>query len=79
MYAAYPGERPVISGGRPIGGWQTGDGALWTARVDEAAAGTWNFHQLFVNGQRRVRARTPNQGYLYTADILAPIDRGEVV
>jgi len=77
-YAAYPGERPVISGGRPIGGWQKGDGALWTAVVPEVKAGTWYFHQLFVNGARRTRARTPNQGYLYTEDVLAPIDRAKV-
>ena len=77
VYAAYPGERPVISGGRPIRGWQQGDGAFWTAQIDEVRSGTWVFHQLFVNGQRRVRARTPNQGYLYTADILTPFDRGK--
>ena len=29
-YAAYPGEKPVISGGRIIGGWQKSDGPLWT-------------------------------------------------
>ena len=62
VYAAYPGERPVISGGRPIRGWQQGDGALWTAQIDEVRSGAWNFHQLFVNGQRRVRARTPEPG-----------------
>jgi hypothetical protein len=76
-YAAYPGERPVISGGRPISGWRRGEGALWTADVPEARTGTWAFHQLFVNGQRRTRARTPNAGYLYTADILAPFDHSK--
>jgi hypothetical protein len=75
-YAAYPGERPLISGGRPIGGWRRGPGELWTADVPEARAGAWTFHQLFVNGQRRTRARTPNVGYLYSQDILAPFDRG---
>lgn len=77
-YAAYPGERPVISGGRSIGPWQKGDGPLWTAAIPAVKAGTWYFHQLFVNGERRTRARTPNQGYLYTEDVLAPIDRSKV-
>jgi hypothetical protein len=77
-YAAYPGELPVISGGRPVTGWRPGAGALWTTELPAVKAGTWYFHQLFVNGQRRTRARTPNQGYLYTADVLAPIDRAKV-
>jgi hypothetical protein len=76
-YAAYPGEQPVISGGRPISGWRKGEGALWTTTIPAVAAGAWTFHQLFVNDQRRTRARTPNQGYLYTQDVLAPFDRSK--
>jgi hypothetical protein len=66
-YAAYPGERPVLSGGRAIGGWTKGEGKIWRAQIPEVKAGEWYFHQLFVNGQRRTRARTPNEGYLRTA------------
>ena len=76
-YAAYPGEKPVLSGGRPITGWRKGEQALWTVRIPDVEKGHWYFHQLFVNGQRRTRARTPNQGYLYTAGILAPFDRSK--
>ena len=71
-YAACAGERPVISGGRPITGWQKGDGALWQTTVPGVKEGRWYFHQLFVNGERRTRARTPNVGYLYTEGIIAP-------
>ncbi len=77
VYAAYPGERPIISGGRRITTWRKTDGPLQTAHIDDVQAGNWVFHQLFVNGRRCVRARTPNQGYLYTADVLAPIDRAK--
>ena len=73
-YAAATGERPVISGGRPITGWRKAEGALWKAEVPGVKEG-WVFHQLFVNGLRRTRARTPNIGFLYTEGILAPIDR----
>ena len=76
VYAAFPGERPVLSGGRIITGWTKGTGKVWTVRVVDlrtskpgAAARSdqpWYFHQLFVNGQRRTRARTPNAGYLKT-------------
>lgn len=74
-YAAYPGETPVISGGKEITGWERvtdaellkqAGGALWMARVPQAKQGQWYFRELFVNGQRRQRARTPNQdAYLY--------------
>ncbi len=77
VYTAFSGERPVVSGGRIIGGWQKGDGGLWTTTIDDVRAGAWTFHQLFVNGERRTCARTPNEGYLYTADVLAPIDRAK--
>jgi hypothetical protein len=65
VYAAYRGERPVFSGGRVIRGWQPGPGRLWHASVPEAKTGAWVFQQLFVNGQRRTRARTPNKGFFY--------------
>ncbi len=72
-YAAYPDEKPVLSGGRPITGWRKGEGGVWTAEVPQAKAGAWYFHQLFVNGERRQRARHPNQGYLTTAGPLPGI------
>ena len=73
-YQAYPGEKPVISGGKAIRGWQADDsaqsrercgGKLW--RVDLSAA-QWRFNQLFVNGQRRIRARIPNKGSFLRSD-----------
>lgn len=76
-YAAYSGEKVVVSGGRSIGGWQKGNGGVWTTIVPGVKEGTWYFHQLFVNGSRRTRARTPNKGYLYTEGILAPFDRAK--
>ena len=63
VYAAAEGEKPIISGGRPITGWKKGDANTWTAQIPEVKAGQWYFRQLFVNGRRAVRARTPNQGF----------------
>lgn len=76
-YAADAGQHPVISGGRTITGWQKGEGAIWQTTVPEVKQGQWYFHQLFVGGQRRTRARTPNQGYLYTEGILAPFNHAK--
>ena len=59
FYEAAPGERPIISGGRVITGWRQ-EGALLVADVPEAANRQWTFGALWVNGERRVPARTPN-------------------
>ncbi|MCS7222703.1 MAG: right-handed parallel beta-helix repeat-containing protein [Anaerolineae bacterium] len=72
-YVAYPGEHPILSGGQPITNWQraTTDGRpLWMAVLPEVAEGKWFFRQLWVNGQRRQRARHPNYGYLRVAELL---------
>ena len=46
--------------GRPYGAREArGEGNLWVADVPEAKQG-WNFRQLFVGGERQIRARTPN-------------------
>ncbi|MFH1739416.1 MAG: right-handed parallel beta-helix repeat-containing protein [bacterium] len=65
-YAAYPGERPAISGGRLIEGWYAKDvdgKALWCADVPDVKQGKWWFRELFVNGERRPRTRLPKTGY----------------
>jgi hypothetical protein len=57
IYAAHPGETPVISGGQSITGWTSAGGGMYRASV-----GALRFRQLYVNGLRAVRARTPNAG-----------------
>ncbi len=57
VYSAYPGETAVVSGGRPITGWLEVGGGLFAAPV-----GSLRFRQLYVNGNRAVRARTPDAG-----------------
>lgn len=59
-YAASPGAEVVWSGGRRITGWKKGPSAIWTTQVPEVKAGQWYFRQLFINGKRAIRARTPN-------------------
>ena len=62
-YAAAPGEKVILNGGRKIAGWKKGANEIWTAEVPEVKDGKWYPRQLFVNGQRAIRARTPNQGW----------------
>ena len=65
IIAAYRDEIPVLSGGRPITGWKkvSGKPGLWQAEVPEVREGKWYFRQLFINGKRQQRARTPNTGF----------------
>ncbi len=74
-YGAYPGERPVFSGGTPIVGWERADDGLWTAHLSGVEAGARYFRQLFVGGRRRTRARIPDRGYLQLQSIINPFDR----
>ncbi|MBI5819038.1 MAG: right-handed parallel beta-helix repeat-containing protein [Verrucomicrobia bacterium] len=65
IYEAARSAKPVFSGGRRITGWQRGADGVWTAQVPEVKAGQWYFEQLWVNGKRATRARSPNKFYYY--------------
>ncbi len=72
VYAAQAGERPVLSGGRPLTKWtveQVNGKTCWVTDIPEVAAGTWYFTQLFVNGVRRSRTRLPRQGFYRFANL----------
>jgi len=62
-YAAFEGERPVLSGGRPVTGWRREEGDRWVADVPGVKEGSWYFRQLFVGGARRDRPRLPKDGF----------------
>ncbi len=67
-YAAWPGEKPVISGGVPLSGWKKEpQGPLWTTVVPAVQEGHWYFRQLFVDGRRATPARIPNEDFLRSA------------
>jgi hypothetical protein len=61
LYANYPGETPVISGGRLLTGWRSGPNGSWELTLPSGVY----FTQLWVNGTRRYRPRTTPSGYLY--------------
>ena len=71
---AAAGTRPVVSGGRAIGGWQpAADGSgRWTVRLPAVARGEWHFSQLFVDGQRRFRPVRPAAGWHAIAGAVEP-------
>jgi hypothetical protein len=64
-YKAARGSQPIFTGGRVIKGFKRGEKGIWQTRIPQVASGKWYFEQLFVNGRRAVRARTPNKFYHY--------------
>ncbi|MCC7494962.1 MAG: right-handed parallel beta-helix repeat-containing protein [Fimbriimonadaceae bacterium] len=72
VWAAWPGEQPVLSGGRRLSGWQP-RGAEQVLRRPEF--GDWSFRQLYLGPQRLTRARHPSvdasdpnrRGFTYVA------------
>ncbi len=66
IYSAAAGERVVLSGGRRLDGGHWGkvkQEKAWVVDIPEVREGRWNFHQLFVNGERRARTRRPKEGF----------------
>jgi hypothetical protein len=73
VYEAAPGAKPLFHGGRSITGWRRGLDGIWIAQVPEVKAGQWYFEQLWVNGERATRARSPNNFYYY---MVRKVDHG---
>jgi hypothetical protein len=63
-YLAYPGERPVISGGMPVAGWTQHDAAkgIWKAH----AGASFQTRTFFVNGVKAQRARSADDQIPFT-------------
>jgi len=58
-YAAAKGAKPVFSGGRRLPPFEAGADGVWRMRVEPS----FRFEQLYVNGRRATRARSPNRFY----------------
>ena len=74
--AKYSQEKPIVSGGRQILNWHEThlNGCnLWVTDLPQGQHG-WVFRELWVNGNRAVRARHPNKGYFNVAEVL---DKGK--
>ena len=72
IYAAADGEKVVLSGGRRLvgGRWDEVNGRkAWILDIPEVKAGKWNFHQLFINGERRPRTRLPKEGFYHVESV----------
>ena len=63
FYRALPGETPIISGGMELNGWEKDADGIWTAALP-SQSGITSPREMFINGRRCTRARTPNEGFL---------------
>jgi parallel beta-helix repeat protein len=75
-YVSYPGEDAILAGGRKIQGWKIGKlshhrGPVWETQISQVKEGQWYFHELFINGQRRPRARTPNSDFFHVDGLIS--------
>ena len=78
IYAAAPGERPVITGAVRLRGWRKTTVAgrdAWVLTMPGNASADWAFSWLFVNGKRRLRPRLPKHGF--STFVEAPPDYGD--
>ena len=62
-YTAHPGDQPTLSGGIKITNWKPHHGKIVKANLPDAQAGQWGFRQLFFNGERQIRARSPKRDH----------------
>ena len=58
-YTHYRNEKPVISCGTNVKGWTLDSKNIYKTYIGTKV----DFRQLYVNGRREIRARTPNTGY----------------
>ncbi|WP_289006824.1 right-handed parallel beta-helix repeat-containing protein [uncultured Parabacteroides sp.] len=54
-------NRPIVSGGKLVNNFEEVSFGLWRAYIPEVVDYGYYFEQLYVNGERRFRARTPNR------------------
>jgi hypothetical protein len=68
---AAPGERPILSGGVVVGNWRklqekvaglpaAAEGNVWISDAPTWGGRMLEFRQLWINGRKAIRARTPN-------------------
>jgi len=62
VYKAEAGKKAIFRGGVNLTGWEKVNDKLWKAFIPQVAYYDSYFEQLYVNGRRATRARTPNSG-----------------
>jgi len=78
VFKAAEGAKPVFYGGKPIKGFEQVSATLWRTKISEVAELGWYFEQLYVNGNRVVRAKSPNKGFYFLKAVSETVlDKGK--
>lgn len=77
LYAAYPDEKPVLSGGVRITDWKKTMEGTYSCKLPSVEAGQWRFSQLYVNNERRYRPRLPEDSFFFVTEATPPSPRSE--
>ena len=62
VFRGQPNTHTVFYGGRETGRFEVLQPGLWRVYIPEVAQYGLYFEQLYINGERRFRAQTPNRG-----------------
>ncbi|MCK9414154.1 MAG: right-handed parallel beta-helix repeat-containing protein [Prolixibacteraceae bacterium] len=65
IFTADSVTRPIFYGGLRLDKFEVVNASLWRVFIPEVARSGFNFEQVYINGQRRFRAQTPNHGEFY--------------
>jgi len=90
VFAAAPGEAPVLSGGVAVAGWTRptapvpglpgiAQGEIWVAPAPLVGGRPREFRQLWIDGRKAIRARTPNGGEMDRLVAWTPADETAVI
>ena len=78
IFRSEPGKKAIFRGGIQITGWEAVNEKLWKVFIPQVAYYDSYFEQLYVNGRRAVRARTPNTGFYVVNDVTETVmEKGE--
>ena len=78
VFKAEPGTKAVFRGGIQVSGFEKVSDTLWRAFIPQVAYYDSYFEQLFVNGRRAVRARSPNNGFFRVRNVTETVlEKGE--
>ncbi|MFC2087951.1 right-handed parallel beta-helix repeat-containing protein, partial [Bacteroidota bacterium] len=70
-FMVYPGEEVIISGSKKIEArWKKYKEGIYVCTIPEVKKGEWYFRDLFVNGKRQIRAKSPNEGFYFIKDLV---------
>jgi len=78
IFKSETGKKVIFRGGVKLSGFEKVDDKLWKAFVPQVAYYDSYFEQLYVNGKRATRARTPNQGFYHVEKVTETVlEKGE--